>query len=284
MAKLYIVSTPIGNLADISYRAVEILGAVDRVLAEDTRRTAILFRHYAIQTPMYSAYAHNEQARTRQLTEWLDAGENVALVSDAGTPLISDPGARIVHTALAGGHDVIPVPGASSLLSALVASGLATDRFCFFGFPPRSGKERRQLLARIARLEETVLLFEAPGRVGRLLSDLAQSCGGERRAVVARELTKVHETFVRGTLDELCAYYRDNPPRGEVVVLVAAAELDAAEEEKPNAGERAAQLLQSGASARDVARQLSEELGIPRNEAYQITQALRRPENEGKSV
>ena len=278
MAKLYIVSTPIGNLADITYRAVETLGAVDRVLAEDTRRTAILFRRYALRTPLYSAHAFNEQARSSQVLDWLNSGENVALVSDAGTPLLSDPGTRIVHTVLEGGHEVIPVPGASSLLTALVASGLDLDRFSFFGFPPRSGKERQKLLGRIAGLEETAVMFEAPGRVARLLDDLAEACGGERSAVVARELTKVHETFVRGTLSELAAYYRTDAPRGEVVVLVAGGEAEPAVESKPEAGLRAAELLQSGASARDVARQLTQEMGISRNQAYQITQSLSRGE------
>src|SRR5262245_12479525 len=242
MSKFYIVSTPIGNLADITYRAVEVLGAVDRVLAEDTRRTAILFRRYALQTPLYSAHAYNEQARTSQVLEWLDSGENVALVSDAGTPLISDPGARIVQSAIAGGHEVIPVPGASSLLAALVASGLPADRFTFFGFPPRSGKEREKLLEQIAAMKETAILFEAPGRVSRLLTDLARACGAEREGVVARELTKVHETFVRGTLEELVAYYRDTAPRGEVVVILAGAAAEPALELKPQAGLRAAEL------------------------------------------
>ena len=212
------------------------------------------------------------------MLDWLNSGENVALVSDAGTPLLSDPGARIVHTVLEGGHEVIPVPGASSLLTALVASGLDLDRFSFFGFPPRSGKERQKVLERIAVLEETVVMFEAPGRVARLLEDLAEVCGGERSAVVARELTKVHETFMRGTLSELAAYYRTDAPRGEVVVMVAGGEAEPAVELKPEAGLRAAELLQSGASARDVARQLTQELGISRNQAYQITQSLSRGE------
>ena len=278
MAKLYIVSTPIGNLADITYRAVETLGAVDRVLAEDTRRTAILFRRYGLRTPLYSAHAFNEQARSSQVLEWLNNGENVALVSDAGTPLLSDPGARIVHTVLDGGHEVIPVPGASSLLAALVASGLELDRFSFFGFPPRSGKDRQKLFERIAGLEETAVMFEAPGRVGRLLDDLAQACGGDRWAAVARELTKVHETFVRGTLSDLAAYYRTDAPRGEVVVLVAGRAAEPEGDSKPEAGLRAAELLEGGASARDVARQLAQELGISRNQAYQITQSLTRGE------
>ena len=278
MAKLYIVSTPIGNLADITYRAVDILGAVDRVLAEDTRRTAILFRRYGIGTPLYSAHAHNEQARASQLLAWLEAGENVALVSDAGTPLVSDPGARIVHTALEAGHEVVPVPGASSLLAALVGSGIAADRFTFLGFPPRAGVKRQQLLDQLSALDQTAVLFEAPGRLRRLLMDLLAACGPDRRAVIARELTKIHETFVRGTLAELVAYYDQAAIRGEIVVVLAGADATP-KEVQPGARVRAAELLKAGASPRDVARQLVRELGLGRNEAYEITQTLSRGES-----
>lgn len=278
MAKLYIVSTPIGNLADITYRAVDILGAVDRVLAEDTRRTAILFRRYGIGTPLYSAHAHNEQARASQLLAWLEAGENVALVSDAGTPLVSDPGARIVHTALVAGHEVVPVPGASSLLAALVGSGIAADRFTFLGFPPRAGVKRQQLLDQVSALDQTAVLFEAPGRLRRLLMDLLAACGPDRRVAVARELTKIHETFVRGTLAELVAYYDQAAIRGEIVVVLAGADATP-KEVQPTARVRAAELLKGGASPRDVARQLVRELGLGRNEAYEITQTLSRGES-----
>ncbi|MGH7461070.1 MAG: 16S rRNA (cytidine(1402)-2'-O)-methyltransferase [Longimicrobiales bacterium] len=276
MGQLYIVSTPIGNLADISYRAVETLSAVDRVLAEDTRRTTILFRHYGIDTPLYSAHAHNEQARSEQLLGWLEAGENVALVSDAGTPLVSDPGARLVNAVLAGGHRVIPIPGASSLLAAVVGSGLAAEPFTFFGFLPRSGSERQARLEEVAGLTHTAILFEAPGRTGKLLRDLVQVCAGERRAVVARELTKIHETFVRGTLAELAAYYGEEPARGEVVVVVAGTE--AARGEGEEAETRALALarehLARGESPRDVAKRIINEVGLPRNRAYEITQTL----------
>jgi 16S rRNA (cytidine1402-2'-O)-methyltransferase len=281
MGQLYIVSTPIGNLSDISYRAVEILAAVNRVLAEDTRRTAILFRRYGIQTPLYSAHAHNEQARAGRILEWLRSGEQVALVSDAGTPLVSDPGARIVTAVLAAGHQVVPIPGASSILTALVGSGLEPEPFTFFGFVPRSGADRRERLSEIANLPHTSVLFEAPGRVARLLQDLVSICGGERKAVVARELTKVHETFVRGTLTELAGYYREEVVRGEVVVLIAGTE--AAEGEATGAGEAeetearavalAREQLAQGKSPRDIAKRIAHEVGLPRNRAYEITQA-----------
>jgi 16S rRNA (cytidine1402-2'-O)-methyltransferase len=274
MGILYIVSTPIGNLADISYRAVEALGKSDRVLAEDTRRTAILFRHYGIHTRLYSAHEHNEQARAEQVLAWLDEGETVALVSDAGTPLISDPGARIVHKVIEKGHQVIPIPGASSVLTALVGSGLEPEPFTYFGFLPRSGSERSGRLEEIAGLSHTAVVFEAPGRVSRLLEDLRAVCGEERQAVVARELTKVHETFVRGTLAELSAYYAETAIRGEVVVLVAGASMGVEETEELEA--RASQLAQlrlsSGESPRDIAKSIAKELGLARNRAYEIVQ------------
>jgi len=273
MGQLYIVSTPIGNLADITYRAVEVLGGADRVLAEDTRRTSILLRHYGIRTPLYSAHAHNEQARTHLLLDWLAANEKVALVSDAGTPLISDPGARIVQAALNGGHEVVPVPGASSILAALVASGLNPEPFTFFGFPPRSGRDREVLLEKIAVLPHTAILYEAPGRIPRLLRDLVATCGGERNAVVARELTKVHEEFRRGTLVELAEAFGElEKVRGEFVVLVEGNTTPvqpAASEEDVRSVARA--LLADGQSARDVARELAARFGLSRNEAYQIT-------------
>ena len=277
MGPLYIVSTPIGNLADISYRAVDILGAVDRVLAEDTRRTTILFRHYGIKTPLYSAHAHNERGRIRQILGWLDEGQKVALVSDAGTPLLSDPGALIVQAATAAGHDVIPIPGASAVLAALVASGLETETFTFFGFLPRSGTGRKSRLTEISQSAHTAVVFEAPGRVARLLQDLAAVCGGQRRAVVARELTKVHETFVRGTLAELAVYYEDVTVQGEVVVLISGtedAERGGEEEAEERAQTLARERLARGESPRDVAKQIVKEVGLPRNRAYEIAQSV----------
>ena len=280
MSHLYIVSTPIGNLGDLTYRAVELLGAADRVLAEDTRRTAILLRHYGIKTPLYSAHAHNEQARAQQILSWLEQGEKVALVSDAGTPLLSDPGARIVRKVLEAGHEVVPVPGASALLAALVASGLEPEPFVFYGFLPRSGETRRSVLTEIVTLRYTAIVYEAPSRLLRLLDDLLDACGPGRPAVVARELTKLHETFVRGTLAELSAYYREQTVKGEVVVLIGGATAEGAEDREEQARTLATQLLQAGESARDVARQVAKETGLTRNRAYEITLSLSSQEGE----
>ena len=273
MSRLYIVSTPIGNLADISHRALEVLGAVDRVLAEDTRRTLTLLRHYRIDTPLVSAHEHNEASRAEQVLGWLDAGETLALVTDAGTPLVSDPGARIVQRALAGGHDVIPIPGASAVLAALVGSGLDAEAFTFFGFTPRGGRERTERLAAVAALPHTAVLYESPGRIGALLQDLERVCGSARPVAVARELTKIHETFFRGTLAEASAHF-GRPGvrvRGEIAVVVggrAADEGDADADEAARVRTRA--LLGEGLRPSAVARQVAAEFGVPRNRAYEL--------------
>lgn len=274
MPSFYIVSTPIGNLADLSHRAVETLRAVAKVLAEDTRRTAILFKHYGISTPLYSAHEHNEAARVAQILSWMSEGEDLAIVSDAGTPLLSDPGARIVQAVIDAGHDVVPIPGASALLAALVASGIEPEPFTFFGFIPRSGRERSQRLAEIAALKHTAVLYEAPGRIAKLLADLIQSCGDERRVAVGREITKLHETFVRGTLHEVYEHFADADVKGEIVVVLEGAPETQPESLEGSAEDMARELLKNGSSPRDVAKEVAKAIGIPRNRAYEITQAV----------
>lgn len=272
MSVLYIVSTPIGNLDDLTFRAVAMLKAADRVLAEDTRRTAILFRRHGISTPLISAHEHNEAARAAQLVGWLDAGETVALVSDAGTPLLSDPGARLVRAVIDGGHDVIPVPGASALLAALVASGLEPEPFTFVGFVPRSGRSRTERLAMLAGLPHTAVLYEAPSRLVALLRDLIDVCGAERQVAVARELTKMYESVVRGTLAEVLAEFADGTVRGEIVIVLGGAEPAAPDID--DAAVVARTLLADGETPRSVARELAQRLHIPRNEAYSLVLAL----------
>lgn len=270
MASLYIVSTPIGNLADMTYRAVETLRSVSRILAEDTRRTGILLKHYGISTSMMSAHEHNEAARSAQIVDMLREGADLAIVSDAGTPLLSDPGARIVQAVLEAGFDVVPIPGPSALLAALVGAGIEPEPFTFFGFLPRTGKERKQRLAEIATLPHTAVIYEAPGRVGKLMADLVEICGAARPAAVARELTKLHETFVRGTLQELASYYDDAAVKGEVVVVVAGAPVEPIANLEQDAQQLAQQLLLAGNSPRDVARELTQRFNLPRNLAYEI--------------
>jgi len=276
MSRLYVVSTPIGNLGDITHRGVEVLSAVARILAEDTRRTGILLRHYGIRTRMVSLHAYNETDRASRILEWLGAGEELALVSDAGTPLLSDPGARIVRRVVEAGYDVVPVPGASALLAGLVASGLDPEPFTFYGFPPRGGSRRRGLLEAVAGLDHTAVLYEAPGRLVALLDELARLCGPNRRVTVAREVTKLHEEFRRGTLAEVVAYYRETPPRGEIVVMVAGRDSppETAGADEAEARDLARTLLASGARPSDVAREVARSLGTSRNRAYELVQAI----------
>jgi 16S rRNA (cytidine1402-2'-O)-methyltransferase len=275
MGTLYIVSTPIGNLEDVTQRALRVLAEADRVLAEDTRRTGILLQRYSIRTPLVSLHAHNEAARSARVMEWLESGDNLALVSDAGTPLLSDPGERLVRDVLAAGHDVVPVPGASALLAALVGSGLDAARFTFLGFLPRTGRLRAEALELIARSQFTSIVYESPNRLLRLLDDLESSSGAERPVVVARELTKVHESFVRGTVADVRATYAGQPSiRGEVVVLVAAASGAEQEREAPDPNDVARALLASGMSPSETARELARRLQVRRNQAYQIVQSI----------
>lgn len=268
VGRLYVVSTPIGNLGDFSARAVEVLRTVSAVLAEDTRHSRHLLEHYEIATPLSPYHEYNEARETPRILERLRAGESFALVSDAGTPLLSDPGARLVRAAVDAEIAVVPVPGASALLAALVASGIDVDRFTFFGFLPRKGRERTQAVDAVIELAHTAVLYEAPGRVGDTLAELERRGAGEREVVVARELTKQFEEMRRGTVGELARYYADAPPRGEVVLVLAGRGPSSPDEGA--ARERARALRQGGASARDVARALVEEHGLARNAAYRL--------------
>jgi 16S rRNA (cytidine1402-2'-O)-methyltransferase len=266
---LFVVSTPIGHMGDFSFRAVETLRNVAAVLAEDTRHTVHLLRRYEISTPLLAYHEHNESRATPGLVARLLEGESLALVSDAGTPLLSDPGARLVSAALEAGVQVSPVPGASALLAALVSSGLDAERFSFFGFPARRGGERRTTIQEIVALRHLAVLYEAPSRVAGTLAELAAAGAADRATVVARELTKQFEEVRRGTLAELAAYYGDAPPRGEVVILIAGAAAPAGASEE-QLRERAAELRTAGLGARDVAAALVAELGAPRNLAYRV--------------
>lgn len=275
MATLYLVSTPIGNLGDLSPRAAEILRGVHRILAEDTRRTRVLAEHAGSRARLVSLHAHNETARLARILAWLGEGEDLALVSDAGTPLVSDPGGRVVSAVVDAGHRVVPVPGPSAVLAALVASGLPTERFVFLGFPDRKGKARRRLLERVAASEETAILFESPNRLVKLLEALIEAAGPERRVAIARELTKLHEEWFRGTLAEALGYYRERPARGEVTVVVGPREVAGTEEQDAGEAERlAAELIASGVKPSEAARTLVDRLDLARNQAYRIVHDL----------
>lgn len=272
---LYVVATPLGNLGDLSVRAMEVLRAVPVVAAEDTRRTRGLLSHLGASPRLLSYHAHSEEPRLETLLEILHDGRDVALVSDAGTPVVSDPGTDLVAAARASGVTVVPIPGPSAVATALSAAGLRGDRYLFLGFVPRKGSERARLLARAAAEEWSVVLFEAPPRLTDLLEDLARVVGGSRRAVVARELTKLHEEFRAGTLTELAGYYSEHPPRGEITIVLegtgAPAELP---DRTGEAVEQATLLLAEGLTRREVVRRISETLGLPRNDAYRLVMEL----------
>jgi 16S rRNA (cytidine1402-2'-O)-methyltransferase len=265
---LFLVSTPIGNLGDLSARALDTLRTADAILAEDTRHTRALLTHFDLHTPLESYHEHNEASATPSLVSRLQLGARLALVSDAGTPLLSDPGARLVQAAVAAGVTVVPIPGPSALLAALVGAALPAERFTFFGFVARKGPERRATLAEIAALHHTAVVYESPNRVAETLADLERAGAGDRPAVLARELTKQFEEFRRGTVRSLAAECADAPPRGEVVIVVQGA--DSAPLDEDALRTRAAALRAEGLSARDVVRVLMEEEGAPRNLAYRL--------------
>ena len=223
MGKLYLVATPIGNLEDVSPRALRVLQEVHMVACEDTRHTQILLRRYDIRAKHLTSYNDfNHKRKVAELVGQLGRGWDVALVTDAGTPGLSDPGEQLVRAAIGAGHDVVPVPGPAAAIAALVASGLPTREFTFVGFVEKKSGPRRRLLERLVAEGRTAVLYESPYRVGDLLTDLA-AVAPHARVVVARELTKVHEEFRRGTATELAAHYAEHPPKGEVTIVVSAA-------------------------------------------------------------
>ena len=219
---LYIVATPIGNLGDITLRALDILKSADRIACEDTRVTRKLAQHYGLTAPLVAYHEHNEARMSVQLVEAMQQGARIALVSDAGTPLLSDPGSRLVSAAIAANIPVIPLPGASALLAALTIAGLPALPFHFAGFLPPKTKARRDIFNKLATMQATLIFYESPNRLEDALTD-ATATLGNRHAAVARELTKLHEECKRGTLDELAQYYKEHPPKGECVLLIAGA-------------------------------------------------------------
>jgi 16S rRNA (cytidine1402-2'-O)-methyltransferase len=271
---LYVVATPIGNLEDITLRALRVLSEVKTVAAEDTRAAQVLFGRHGIQgAKLVSYFEGNEAERGAQLLALLSEGHDVALISEAGMPGVSDPGQRLIARAVEAGVTVTVVPGASAVVTALVASGLPTDAFYFAGFPPREAGARAERFGALRRLDATLVFYEAPGRTGQTLSDLAASLGGGRRACVARELTKLHEELVRGTLDELAARFGETPPRGEVTLVV-----EGAREVEPTIDLEAEvrRRVAAGEGAKEIAAALSLVTGKPRRQIYQLALAVKR--------
>lgn len=263
--KLYLCPTPIGNLEDITLRAIRVLGACAALYCEDTRRTALLMNHLGLKRPLMACHTHNEAQRAEEIAGRVLSGEAVAYVSDAGMPGISDPGERLVRHCIEKGVPFCVLPGPSASLTALVLSGLPAAEAVFAGFLPRSGKERREAVARLARHRGAVIFYESPLRVAETAHDLL-AAWGDRPAVLCRELTKVYEEAVRATLSGLAAQYKDAPPKGECVLLVGGLP-----EGGPAAGDLDAtltRLLSEGLSPKDAARQASALLDVPRNEAY----------------
>lgn len=272
---LYVVATPLGNLGDLSIRAAEVLAKVSVVAAEDTRRTRGLLSHLGARPSLLSFHAHSGENRLDSLLDMLRSGRDIALVSDAGTPTVSDPGTDLVAQARDAGIPIVPIPGPSAVATALSAAGLPGDRYLFLGFVPRKGKERSRLLSRAAAEEWSVVLFEAPPRLLGLLEDLIPLAGAGRMAVVCRELTKMHEEIRSGTLGELADYYSAVPPRGELtIVLQGTGEPPIEPDRTEDAIERATSLLAEGMSRREVVQRLTQSLGLPRNEAYKLVMEL----------
>lgn len=275
-AGLYVVATPIGNLRDVTFRALSVLAAAAAVLAEDTRITKRLLAHYGITTPLLTYNDHSSEAVRERMIHRLREGEALALVSDAGTPLVSDPGYRLVQAAIAAGLPVTPIPGPSAMLTALVVSGLPTDRFFFEGFLPAKSGARRTRLQAIAGIPGTLILYEAPHRLPEMLADAAEILG-ERPAVVARELTKLFETVRRGDLPDLARQFaREGPPKGEIVVLVGEGTAGAPGPEANAELDARIEAALARHSIKDAAALVASEAGLPKRDVYARALALAR--------
>lgn len=264
---LYLVATPIGNLGDITQRAIETLKSVDVVACEDTRHSQKLFQHLGIRPKTTSYHHHNRHAKRPYLVGLMQAGQSVALVSDAGTPGVSDPGEELVKACIEAGIPVVPIPGPCALIVALVGSGLATDRFAFDGFLPAKAGDRRRRLEALQEDPRSLIFYEAPHRLSDTLGAM-QAVFGDRQACVARELTKIHESFLRGPLSELAHHFETTPAKGEIVVLVAGAS-----PVKPTEDEVAIclkQRLAAGCSPSDAAKQVARDLGVPKRGVYEM--------------
>ena len=270
---LYIVATPIGNLEDITLRALRVLKEVDLIAAEDTRHTRILLSHYDIRTPLTSYHEHNERTKAQPLVERLLGGENIALVSDAGTPAISDPGYRLVVDAIHAGIRVIPLPGAAALAAALSAGGLPTDRFAFEGFLPAKKHERRARLQELKNDARTLVFYEAPHRLNESLQDMQQIIG-ERQIAIGRELSKVHEEFLRGTVSEVMARLADREVKGEITIVVHGC-TDECQVSEETIDTEIRRLIDEGMGMKDVSELLGDRYHVSKRQIYQMALKLK---------
>ena len=263
---LYLVATPIGNMEDITLRALRVLREADVIFCEDTRHSGLLLSHFEIKKPLFSCHEHNEAQRAAEIAERLRAGENIAYISDAGMPCISDTGARLSEMCVREGLPFTVVPGASASVTALALSGLATDKFLFYGFLPRSGKDRADALTKVCDCPYSAVIYESPNRVYATLCDLRNRAGEDRRAALVREITKIYEECVNLPLSELCERYRDAAPKGECVIVLDGKSPDAVTENDIDA--MIEKLLADGLSAKDAAKQIAQETGAGRNDVY----------------
>jgi len=271
---LYIVGTPIGNLEDMTFRAVAVLQKVDAIAAEDTRHTGKLLHHFQISTPQISYHDHNRHTRHPELLQRLQEGQAVALVTDAGMPGISDPGYELVKVCVEAGIPVVPIPGVSAVTTALSAGGLPSDRFVFEGFLPVKGQERRDRLETVRAESRTLVFYESPHRLRQTLQDLADTLGADRLMTIARELTKLHEQFWRGSTVEAIGYYQTREPQGEYTLIVAGHEAT-----QPMLSESALMaelqsLIRQGISRSQASRQLAQQTALPRRQIYQLALSI----------
>jgi 16S rRNA (cytidine1402-2'-O)-methyltransferase len=274
---LYVVATPIGNLEDITYRAVRILKEADLIACEDTRHTAKLLHHYGIDKPTISYHDHNEAMRAEELVAKLEQGLNIAQVSDAGMPGISDPGYRVIKLAIERGMQVVPIPGASALISAVAAGGLPTDSFQFLGFLPAKSGQRRTVLETLRGSEQTTAVYEAPHRIAETMKDIVEILGADRPIVLARELTKVHEEFIRGSAAQILARVQEHELRGEITLLIGKGEAHAAQKSTKNISQRLEEIMREQELDEKAAlKVVAKERGLSKSDAYRELQRIRK--------
>ncbi|MFN6561623.1 MAG: 16S rRNA (cytidine(1402)-2'-O)-methyltransferase [Nostoc sp. ChiSLP01] len=271
---LYVVGTPIGNLEDMTFRAVRILQNVDIIAAEDTRHTGKLLQHFEIKTPQVSYHEHNRTSRIPELLQYLTNDKAIALVSDAGMPGISDPGYELIEACIKAGITVVPIPGASAAITALSAAGLPTDRFVFEGFLPAKSQQRREHLESLQTESRTLIFYESPHRLQDTLQDLAEILGSDRQIVLGRELTKLYEEFWRGTIGEAIAHYSQREPQGEYTLVVAGVPPSQPQLTQEELKAELKQLISQGISRSQASRQLAKVTSMPRRQLYQLALSL----------
>ncbi|MBW4631389.1 MAG: 16S rRNA (cytidine(1402)-2'-O)-methyltransferase [Iphinoe sp. HA4291-MV1] len=279
---LYIVGTPIGNLEDMTFRAVKILQTVDLIAAEDTRHTGRLLQHFEIKTPQVSYHEHNRSSRIPELLEQLGNGSAIALVTDAGIPGISDPGYELVKVCVEAGISVVPIPGANAAMTALSAAGLPTDRFVFEGFLPAKSQQRRSHLESLETEPRTLIFYESPHRLRETLQDLADIFGNTRQIVIARELTKLYEEFWRGNIEEAMSHYSQREPQGEYTLVVAGTPPTQPQLTEEELKAELLKIMSQGISRSQASRQLAKEISFPRRQLYQLALSIKMTDQDSE--